>query len=432
MNRRHFMMSATAAGALRSSVLSSANDTIRVGIVGIRGRGLDHIRSFSALPNVEVGALCEVDQAVMETRVRDVEKLGQRKPSSYTDIRKMLEDKSIDAISIASPNHWHTLMTIWGCQAGKDVYCEKPCSHNMFESRQIAAAAKKYNRIVQQGSQGRSSPALKEAAQKLKEGVIGDVYMTRGLCYKWRDTIKKTPVSAVPPGVDYDLWLGPAPKREFTQNRFHYNWHWFWDYGNGDLGNQGIHEVDISRWLLGVTYPTKISAMGGKYMFDDDQETPNTLVVTYEFDTNGKKQLMVFEVRHWISNDEAGIRGSSASTNVIGNTFFGSNGYMAVEGQSRYATFLGRKQESGPAARGAGNHFANFIAAVRSRKETDLNCPIEEGAISCTLVHLGNISYRLGRTLHFDAKTMTCVGDKEANQMFTRNYRRPFVVPEKV
>ncbi len=288
MNRRHFMMSTAAAGALRSSVLSSANDTIRVGCVGIRGRGADHIRSFSGLPNVEVGALCDVDQAVMETRVRDLEKLGQRKPAVYTDIRKLLEDKSIDAISIASPNHWHTLMTVWGCQAGKDVYCEKPCSHNMFESRQIVAAAKKYNRIVQQGSQGRSSPALKEAAQKLKEGVIGDVYMTRGLCYKWRDTIKKTPVSAVPPGVDYDLWLGPAPMREFTRNRFHYNWHWFWDYGNGDLGNQGIHEVDISRWLLGVSYPTKISAMGGKYMFDDDQETPNTLVVTYEFDTQAR------------------------------------------------------------------------------------------------------------------------------------------------
>ncbi len=432
MNRRHFMMSTAAAGALRSSVLSSANDTIRVGCVGIRGRGRDHIRSFSALPNVEVAALCDVDQSVMGTRLKDMEEMGKRKPAVYIDIRKLLEDKSIDAISIATPNHWHTLMTVWGCQAGKDVYCEKPCSHDMFESRQIVAAAKKYGRIVQQGSQGRSSPALKEAAQKLKEGVIGDLYMTRGLCYKWRDTIKKTPVSAVPQGVDYDLWLGPAPKREFTRNRFHYNWHWFWDYGNGDLGNQGIHEVDISRWLLGVTYPTKISAMGGKYMFDDDQETPNTLVVTYEFDTQGKKQLMVFEVRHWITNDEAGIRGPKVTNNVVGNTFFGSNGYLAIETEARYATFLGRKQEPGPAARAAGNHFANFIAAARSRKETDLNCPIEEGAISCTLVHLGNISYRLGRTLHFDAKTMTCVGDEEANLMFTRHYRQPFVVPEKV
>ena len=223
-------------------------------------------------------------------------------------MRKLLEDKNIDAISIASPNHWHTLQTIWACQAGKDVYVEKPCSHNVFESQQIVAAARKYNRIVQQGSQSRSSPALQEAVQKMRDGEFGEVYMARGLCYKWRDTIGKTPVSSrCRPGVDYDLWTGPAPKREFTKNRFHYNWHWFWDTGNGDLGNQGIHEVDIARWGLGVTHPTKVSAIGGKFMFDDDQETPNTISASYEFDVDGKKKMMTFEVRHWISPHEAGI-----------------------------------------------------------------------------------------------------------------------------
>jgi hypothetical protein len=256
--------------------------------------------------------------------------------------------------------------------------------------------------------------------------------MARGLCYKWRDTIKKTPVEPVPAGVDYDLWTGPAPKREFTRNRFHYNWHWFWDTGNGDIGNQGIHEVDICRWLLDVTYPTKVHAMGGHYMFDDDQETPNTLVATYEFESGGKKKLMTFEVRHWMTNDEAGIRGANPANNVVGNTLFGSDGYLAVETEARYATFLGRKQEPGPAMRRAGDHFANFIGAVRSRNKADLTCPIEEGAISCTLVHLANISYRLGRSLRFDEKSMTCVGDKEANAMFTRAYRAPFVVPQTV
>jgi predicted dehydrogenase len=433
MNRRYFMMgSAAAAGMLRPGALSSANDTVRIGCVGLNGRGMDHIRAFSGLSNVEIAALCDIDQAVMAKGVQALARAGKKAPATFVDIRKLLEDKSIDAISIATPNHWHTLMTIWGCQAGKDVYCEKPCSHNMFESQQIVAAAAKYKRMVQQGSQGRSSPAVQEAFQKIKEGLIGDVYMARGLCYKWRDTIKKTPVEPVPAGVDYDLWTGPAPQREFSRNRFHYNWHWFWDTGNGDIGNQGIHEVDICRWGLGVTYPTKVHAMGGHYMFDDDQETPNTMVATYEFDAGGKKKLMTFEVRHWMTNDEAGIRGANPANNVIGNTFFGPGGYLAVETEARYATFLGRKQEPGPAMRGAGDHFANFIGAVRSRKVADLTCPIEEGAISCTLVHLANISYRLGRSLSFDAKTMTCMGDKEANGMFSRAYRKPFVVPEKV
>ena len=198
-------------------------------------------------------------------------------------------------------------MTIWACQAGKDVYVEKPCSHNIFEAKQIVAAARKYNRMVQQGSQSRSSAALQEAVQKMREGLIGDVYLARGLCYKWRDTIGRTPVRAVPAGVDYDLWLGRRRSAQFTKNRFHYNWHWFWDYGNGDLGNQGIHEVDIARWGLGVKYPTKATAIGGHFMFDDDQETPNTLNCAFEFNENGKQQMMEFEVRHWMTNHEAGI-----------------------------------------------------------------------------------------------------------------------------
>ena len=432
MNRRHFIMSTavmTAGATVRG--LASPNDTVRVGVVGCGGRGSSHVSAWSSQPNVEVAALCDVDQSHIADKLKGLASRGAKTPATYVDLRKMLEDKSIDAISIASPNHWHTLQTIWACQAGKDVYVEKPCSHNVFESQQIVAAARKYDRIVQQGSQSRSSPALQEAVQKLKDGEFGEVYMARGLCYKWRDTIGKTPVSPVPAGVDYDLWTGPAPMREFTKNRFHYNWHWFWDTGNGDLGNQGIHEVDIARWGLGVTHPTKVSAIGGKFMFDDDQETPNTISASYEFDVDGKKKMMTFEVRHWISPHEAGINGEKPG-NTIGNQFYGSKGYLVIDNYNKYYSFMGKDQTPGPAATKRDEHWANFIGAVRSRKRQDLTAEIEEGALSCNLMHLANISYRLGRTLHWDAKTMTVVNDPEANKMLTRAYRAPYVVPKHV
>lgn len=429
------MSSAAALGATHAR--SAPSDTVRIACVGVRGRGKNHIDAYTSLPNVELVALCDVDESVLNQRLKHVEDKGKKKPAAYTDLRKLLEDKSIDAISIATPNHNHTLQTVWGCQAGKDVYVEKPCSHNMFEAKQIVAAARKYNRMVQQGSQSRSSVALQNGVQKMREGMLGDVYMARGLCFKWRDTIGRAKPEPVPPGVHYDLWLGPAPEHAFTRNRFHYNWHWFWAYGNGDLGNQGIHEVDIARWGLGVRYPVKVAAIGGHFMFDDDQETPNTLNCSFEFNDNGKRKMMVFEVRHWMSNHEAGIgervgRNGKKDSNTIGNLFYGSKGYMAIDGYTEYKTWMGRDQEPGAAEHEGGNHFLNFIEAVRSRKRESLNAEIEEGAISTTLVHLANISYRLGRELHFDADSYSCVGDKEANEMFTRHYRKPFVVPEKV
>jgi len=433
MNRRHFIMSTavmTAGATVRG--LASPNDTVRMGVVGLGGRGQSHVDAWSSMePNVQVVAICDVDESHIGNKLKRLSDKGLKKPATYVDMRKMLDDKNIDAISIASPNHWHTLQTIWACQAGKDVYVEKPCSHNVFESQQIVAAARKYDRIVQQGSQSRSSPALQEAVQKMKDGEFGEIYMARGLCYKFRDTIGKTPVSPVPPGVDYDLWTGPAPKREFTKNRFHYNWHWFWDTGNGDLGNQGIHEVDIARWGLGVTHPTKVSAIGGKFMFDDDQETPNTISASYEFDVDGKKKMMTFEVRHWISPHEAGIDEGKPG-NTIGNQFYGSKGYLVIDNYNKYYSFMGKEQTPGPTATKRDEHWANFIGAVRSRKRQDLTAEVEEGALSCNLVHLANISYRLGRTLNWDAKTLTVVNDPEANKMLTRDYRAPYVVPKHV
>jgi predicted dehydrogenase len=423
------MGSAAAVGAGRG-LLASANDTVRVGVIGIGGRGPSHISGFGRLPNVEVAAICDVDEAHLRKGAAQVEKAGWKKPQAFGDFRKMLEDKSIDAVSIATPNHWHTLMTILACQAGKDVYVEKPCSHNVFETQQIVAAARKYGRMVQMGSQIRSSAAVREAMAKMREGEFGEIYMARGLCFKWRDTINRTPPSPVPAGVNYDLWTGPAPLRPFTMNRFHYNWHWFWDTGNGDIGNQGIHEMDIARWGLGVTYPTKATAIGGHFLFDDDQETPNTLSCAFEFNQGGKPRLLEFEVRHWLSNPEADIT-DRGSTNSIGNIFYGSKGYLAVDTYSSYKSWVGKQRAPGPARNAGGDHFLNFIEAVRSRKRESLNAEIAEGAASTVLVHLANISYRVGRTIHFDAQTMTCKGDAEANRYLTRDYRKPYVVPEK-
>jgi predicted dehydrogenase len=438
MDRRHFIMGSAAALGAASNVFGAPGDRVRVGVLGVGGqgehlggRGKDHLTGFGKLPNVEVAAVCDVDQRHLDYGVDLVAKQSGKKPQGYTDYRKILDDKSIDVISIATPNHWHTLQAIQACQAGKDVYVEKPCAHDIFEAKQVVAAARKYDRIVQQGSQIRSSAAVQEAVKQLRDGLIGDVYMARGMCYKWRDTIGRKPVSPVPPGVDYDLWTGPAPKRDFTLNRFHYNWHWFWDYGNGDLGNQGIHQVDIARWGLGVKYPVKVSAIGGHFMFDDDQETPNTLNCAFEFDDNGKRKMMEFEVRHWISNHEADIK-ESGNPNTIGDIFYGSKGSLAVDSYISYKSWLGKEMQPGPGRREGGDHFLNFIEAVRSRKRETLNAEIEEGAASTVLVHLANISYRIGRTVHFDAKTMTCLDDAQANQYLTRAYRRPFVVPEKV
>jgi predicted dehydrogenase len=421
-----------------------ANNRVRVAVCGLHGRGKDHLSAFSHLSNVEVAALCDVDENVLRKRLAEV---GGR-PQSHVDVRKLLEDKSIDAISIATPNHWHSLMAIWACQAGKDVYVEKPCSHNFWEGRQLVLAAQKYNRIVQHGTQIRSSPALQEAVQGLHDGgMIGEVYLARGLCFKRRDTIGHAPAEPVPGGVHYDLWTGPAPLKPFTRNRFHYNWHWIWDTGNGDLGNQGVHQVDVARWGLDLKFPNRISAVGGHFMFDDDQQTPNTLNCAFEFDLpNGKRKVMEFEVRHWITNHEAdvgedglvaGLKRFLGPRNTIGNIFYGSKGYLATgdEDASSYKTWLGRDQKSGPHGHGGGDHFANFIDCVRSRKKEDLNAPIEEGHISCALVHLANASYRLGRALRFDPETEQVLGDDEANDLLRdrdRGYRPPFAVPEEV
>jgi predicted dehydrogenase len=467
INRRDFIKTTARTGAGLAALggisffpkpvrVFGANDRVRVAVVGIHGQGKVHLQEYSKMPNVEIAAVCDVDENVLQERLHDLEQMGVRKPATFIDLRKLLDDKSIDAVSIATPNYWHSLQAIWSCQAGKDVYCEKPMCHNPWEGRQFLRAVEKYNRIAQHGTNSRSGKAIMEAVQKMRDGLIGDVYLARGLCYKWRNTIGHAPEEPVPAGLHYDLWTGPAPLKPFTRNRFHYNWHWVWDTGNGDFGNQGIHELDMARWGLGVKYPTRVAAIGAHVMFEDDQTTPNVLNVAYEFDMpDGKKRLLEFEVRHWISNHEADIGtpsfgggavpaalGNAAEgkrkkgpENTIGNIFYGSKGCLAVNGYDTYKSWLGEEQEPGPHATAGGDNWANFIDCVRSRKKEDLNAPIEEGLISCTLLHLGNASYRVGRALQFDPENKEVIGDAEASRLLRdgdRGYRAPYVVPEEV
>jgi predicted dehydrogenase len=413
---------------------AGANDRVRIAVVGIRGMGFGHIRAYSQLENVEVAALCDVDENLFPERVKWLTDNNKPKPKQYKDIRKLLEDKDIDAISVASPNHWHALSGIWAAQAGKHATLEKPGTHNVFEGRQLIKAANKYNKLIQHHAERRSFEGFQSAMNFLHNGGLGEVYMAKGLCYKWRDTIGKTEDEMVPNGVDYDLWLGPAPKRPFNPNRFHYNWHWHWDYGNGDLGNQGAHQMDIARWGLGVKHPTVISSIGGHFMFNDDQETPNTQISVFEFpneDGGGdKKKLLQFEVRHWISNHEGGI--GEGSSNNIGNLFYGSKGYMVIDLGGNWKTFMGKEREPGPTGSGGGNMFQNFADAIRADDKGILEGNIEDGHYSCSLMHLANISYRVGRRLTFDTENEKIIGDQEANALLTRDYRSPFVVPKEV
>ena len=429
-NRRTFLRTAAVAAVSQASFpILGANDRANVAIVGIGGRGRDHIDGFSKIKECRIAAVCDVDQAGQERGVAQVERLLGYKPQAYSDMRRLFENKDIDAVTFATPNHWHALGTIWACQAGKDVYVEKPPCHNIFEGRKMVEAARKYNRMVQVGSQSRSIPHIQRAMELLRQGVIGTVYEAKGLCFNPRKTIGHTPAEPVPPGINWDMFLGPAPMRPFTRNRFHYNWHWFWDTGNGDLGNQGIHEMDKARWGLNRGLPRHVSANGGKFVYHDDQETPNTLFASCDY---GDAQI-TFDVRGLITPGEGDVR---RSDHFVGNIFFGSEGFLTLDGAG-FRVYKSYKRDlvmDEKAARGNEDtlHMANFLAACRSRNPNDLNADIEVGVTSVALVHYANISYRTGRRLTIDPATWGIVNDAEASRLLTRPYRAPYVVPDKV
>lgn len=426
--------------------IRGANDRINVCVIGVRGQGFGHLRRWAGMAeesNVRVRTICDVDENLYPERVKAVTELQGEAPGTEPDMRKVFEDKDIDVVSIATPNHWHALATIWGVQAGKHVYVEKPCSHNVWEGRKMIEAARKYDKIVQVGFQNRSINNVRRAMQMLHDGVIGDVYMARGLCFKPRDSFGIAQDSEPPSGLHYDLWLGPAEWQAYNEKKLHYNWHWHWATGNGDNGNQGPHQYDIARWGLGKDeHPVRIQSMGGYYKFgphECSQETANTQTSTFEY-ADGK--LLQFEVRglYTAGEDSLGVK--------IGNLFYGTEGWMELNG-STFKTYLGRDGEPGPssddagtdeagqalgylAAPGGGGHYNNFVAAIRSGNRSILTCDIEEGFYSTALPLLGNISLRMGRELRFDGEAEKFVNDAEADKLLTRKYRDPYVVPDQV
>lgn len=448
MRRREFVnRSASAAGGVmaapafvRNMITRSPNERINIGLAGIsgnrvkvrgmiNGRGIVHINTYARIPNVMIKTVCDVDERLFPGVVTNVEKLFGAKPQTEVDFRRLLDDKDLDVISIATPDHWHALMTVWACQAGKDVYVEKPVCHNVAEGRKMVEAARKYNRIVQSGICYRSSKAVREGIKFVHDGKLGKVYMAKGTTYRYRVPIEHVPDSPIPDGVHWDLFLGPAPYRQFNENRYIYQWHWYWDTGTTEYGNNGIYRMDTVRWALNKnTHPVKIHCSGGKFCRDDDQEVPNTLVASYEYEDG---IIVQNEMRSLPTNPE----GLSDS----GDCFLYSDlGWMTFNGNG-YKTYFGTKNEPGPAKsendippEERSDGWKNLIDCVRSRKREDLDNDILEGHMSAALGHLGVISYRTGRKLVFNPETEKFAKDPEADKLLTRTYRKPYVMPDKV
>lgn len=463
-NRRNFIKSSAAIGAAASAfavpqvVLGQrgANDRIRIAMVGLGGRMRSHIGSLAAIAkqdNIEIVAICDCDQSKLDTAVESYPELAGFKFKKYNDQRQVFDDKDIDAVSFSTQDHWHALQTILGCQAGKDVYVEKPPTHCIWEGRKMVEAARKYGRMVQIGTQNRSNPNVREGMQKLKEGVIGKLYMARGMTYKTRGNLGKHRAQPVPAGLNWDAWVGPAKMVEYS-NFNHRRWYWISNFASGDVANQTVHDIDKIRWGLGLDqHPITVMSMGDRFIpgEDDDADTPNTQ--TFMCKWADQKVLVTFEFRHWYTNSEANMRDKYpfvAENQCVGEIFFGSEGYMIFPDYSSYYTFLGPNNEPGPFkteakskdAKAAGQlidwtsesapHFSNWVKAMRSRKHEDLNADVEQGHLSTSICHLAKISCKLGRSVHFDPKTERFVNDPEADKFLKREYRAPYVIPEQV
>ncbi|MEI7422312.1 MAG: Gfo/Idh/MocA family oxidoreductase [Prolixibacteraceae bacterium] len=418
------------------------NERINVAVIGIRGRGNDLINHYCALKeshNVKLITLCDTDEQLFASRSKIVIDKTGFKPATEWDMRKVFDNPDIHAVSLAIPNHWHALGSIWACQAGKHVYVEKPVCWSIWEGRKMIEASLKYNIRVQSGFNSRSTVSVMEAIKFLHGGGIGEVYMARGLCYKPRDSFGIAKDSTPPASLHYDIWLGPAPWRQYNEKRGHYNWHWFWDTGNGDTGNQGPHQFDIARWGLNKNeHPVSVYSAGGIYGINPAecaQETPNTQSSVFKY-KDGK--MLEFETRGRYSNAESSLE------TLIGNIFYGTDGYVEIYGDQKWNAFrkrekepfagseIGEKKPPASGMSGQVSHVANFIDAIRSGKNEILNCNIIEGHYSSALPHLANISYRLGRELKFMGDKEKFSNDPEADAMLTRNYRKPYYIPEKV
>jgi predicted dehydrogenase len=426
-NRRYFLatsMAGLVASASSKRLPASANEKVRIGVIGARGRGADLVSFFSKNDGFEIPVLCDVDSRVFSKAQNYLIKASQPVAKIESDFRKILDDKSIDAIAVATPDHWHALMAVMGCQAGKHVYCEKPVSHNLVEGRRIVEASRKYNRVVQCGIQRRSSASVKEAVDLVRSGVVGKVGMARAWIHQIRPNIGHGKLGEVPKGVDFAMWQGPAPDRPFMENRFHYNWHWFWNWGTGEIGNNGIHGVDVARWGLGVDGPTQVTSGGGKFVFDDDQEVPDTQIVTWEFP---EKCVIQWEHRMWSKHPTEGSGFGIAWYGDKGTMLIGDKGWR-IEDLDPKAPALAKSE--GPSKDGMTAHVQNFLDCIKSGQKP--NADIEIGHLSTRLCHLGNIAHRTGRKLTFDPATETFSGDPAANALLSREYSSRFAMPAQV
>ncbi len=475
ITRRTFVTGTIAAGAFATLAPTArvlgANDDIRVAVVGINGRGGSHISAFKDMPGVRVVALCDVDRDVLDKRAKSF-KDANRDIELYQDVRKLLENKNIDVVTVATTNHWHSLITIWACQAGKDVYVEKPCSHNVFEGRKCVEAAEKYKRIVQHGTQSRASGGTAKMIAAVKSGKYGKLRVAKGYCCKSRWSIGFKPQENPPANLDFDIWLGPAPKQPFHKNLVHYNWHWFWDFGNGDIGNQGVHEMDKARWAISSgILPKSVIAMGGRFVdepdFRDQGQTPNMELSVFDYGDC----LLVFETRGLVGKKDKAPQFSNKVDNeyyMEGGIIRGGKFFPTGKAEGEEIKDIEYKMHSG-------DIFKNFINCVRNRRAEELHASIQEAHPSSALCHLGNIPFRLGTEvpmnepiqlgndptigdsvktllentkaigvdpmkakwivgpkLNFDPETETFIGNDKANALLTRPYRAPFVVPDNV
>lgn len=423
---RRQWLAGSAAGlalAMQGSVSkASANERVNVCVIGVRGRGSGVGKNFAGLANAQVTHICDVNEPLLAAYGQQIAEVQKSTPKPVQDLRRALDDKSVDAIVVTTPDHWHALATIWGCQAGKHVYVEKPISNNVFEGRQMVAAARKYQRVVQVGTQSRSVPHYQQIVQLMRDGRIGKVHMAKAWNSQQRRRVTAVADEAIPAGLDWNIWQGPAPERAYNPNRYTYGWRWMWDYGTGDMGNDGVHDLDIARWGLGVDYPTEVQCTADKLVFAGDiQETPDTQVVTFKFPE--RQAMLLYEQRLWSPYHLEGYENGVAFYGETGYIVVGRQGWKLVEKRNKVV-------EDHRAEFSDVLHVQDFIDTIKNGGMP--NCDIEEGYKSTLLAHLGNLAYRVGRPLKFDAASQSIVGDADANALLKREGRREFRIPEQV
>lgn len=433
-SRRKFVQD-TVKGALAVSIGSvfsaksygriiGANDRVRVAAMGVNSRGLALGSNFAKQPGCEMVYSCDVDSRAAEKFAKAVEGIQKSRPKIQTDFRKALEDKQVDALMIAAPDHWHAPAALLGMKAGKHVYLEKPCSHNPYEGELLIASVKKYGHSMQMGNQRRSWPNVVKAIEELKAGVVGKPYFARAWYTNNRPSIGKGKEAAVPGWLNYELWQGPAPREKFRDNILHYNWHWFWNWGTGEALNNGTHMVDLARWGLGVDYPIRVNSSGGRYRYHDDWETPDTQIINLEFENN----TMI----SWEGRSCNGTHVEGSTTGVI---FYGENGSLMIDGGNSYSIFdlkgkvvksvkndieIDPRNNMNPSEQLDALHINNFFDNIK--KGTELRSDIVSGHISTLLVQLGNIALRTGRTLQTNATNGHILHDEEAMKLWRRSY----------